>query len=386
LFISIALFLWGLGEGMFTYLQPIYLKVYWKAEPVTIGLILSAMGIFMTIAQLPAGWLSDHVGPRPGMWASWVVGTVAALIMASAASLPVFLTGMFLYGLTSFVVAPMNLYMTAVRGNWSIERALVVPSAAFNAGMVLGSLNGGLISGAYGFRMVYYLAAILFVASTVMVFLCHKAPRDAHHELTAHRPNLFRNARFMGFLVLIFITMFALYLPQPMTSVFFESEAKLNLPVIGLLGSIGYLGNAVITFGLQRLSAPAGFLIGQVFVGLYALLLWQGGSPVWYGAGVFFLGGYRLARTMSLAYARRFIRATETGLAYGLIETASGATIILTPYLASLIFTRSPRLVYGVAASAIGVVFLINLAIQLLLRRRRLAVPAPNPLNDTNLT
>jgi hypothetical protein len=166
-------------------------------------------------------------------------------------------------------------------------------------------------------------------------------------------------------LILIFVTMFALYLPQPLTPLFFEGPAGLDLPVIGLLGSIGFLGNAVLAFSLQRVSAPFGFLAGQVFVALYALLLWQGSGPGWYAVGVFFLGGYRLARSMMLAYARRFIRAAETGMAYGLLETVNGATTILAPSVASLIFTRGPRLVYAVALVAIGIVILVNLGIQI---------------------
>jgi predicted MFS family arabinose efflux permease len=349
---------------MFIYLQPVYLKEYWNADPVMIGVILSVMGVFMTAAQIPAGWLSDRIGPLPGMRGSWILGASAAVLMAVGTTLPVFLTGMFLYGFTSFVIAPMSLYMTGVRGNWSIERALTVPNAAFNAGMVIGSLSGGVIGGVYGFRWVYTISAVIFWISTLVVLFCRKPPLDEHHEITAHRPNLFMNRRFIGLLGLIFITFFALYFPQPLTSIFFAGEVQLSLPIIGLLGSIGFLGNTVITFAFQRLSAPIGFLAGQVFVAVYAFVLWQAGSPIWFGIGVFFIGGYRLARAMSLAYARRFIRASETGMAYGLIETANGAVCIMVPYIASLIYVQGPRLVYAVSFVLICAVILINLAVQ----------------------
>ncbi len=55
----------------------------------------------MTVAQAPAGYLADRVGSRPVMWASWVLGTIAAAVMAMAGSLPVFVAGLLTYGLTS---------------------------------------------------------------------------------------------------------------------------------------------------------------------------------------------------------------------------------------------------------------------------------------------
>jgi len=130
---------------MFTYFQPLYLKE-WGADPILIGGILSGMGIWMTVAQLPAGYFSDRFGPRPGMWAAWITGTIAAFVMAAAGTLPVFVVGMSLYGLCAFVVAPMNSYLTAVRGNWNIERAITIPSVFYNAGMVIGAVLGGFVA------------------------------------------------------------------------------------------------------------------------------------------------------------------------------------------------------------------------------------------------
>lgn len=140
LLMGLSLFTWGVGEGMFIYFQPLYLQK-WGANPVEIGAILSMMGIAMAVAQAPAGYLSDRVGSRPVMWASWVLGTIAAGLMALAGSLPLFVTGLLTYGLTSFVVAPMNSYITSVRGGWSVERALTIVSSMFHLGAVAGPLS-----------------------------------------------------------------------------------------------------------------------------------------------------------------------------------------------------------------------------------------------------
>ena len=88
IWLGAALFTWGIGESMFLLFQPIYLQQL-GADPVQIGIILGAFGAVMTIAHIPAGHLSDRIGRRPMIVASWVIGIVATLLMAVARSLPV---------------------------------------------------------------------------------------------------------------------------------------------------------------------------------------------------------------------------------------------------------------------------------------------------------
>ncbi len=61
---------------------------------------------------------------------------------------------------------------------------------------------------------------------------------------------------FMGLLGLVFITMFALYLPQPLTPNYLQNQQNFPLQTIGQLGAAGSLGNALIMLGLGHLSAP----------------------------------------------------------------------------------------------------------------------------------
>ena len=109
----------------------------------------------------------------------------------------------------------------------------------------------------------------------------------------------------MALLPLVFLTVFALYLPQPLIPNFLQNQKYLDLDSIGQLGAIGNLGNAIIILSLGRFNAVFGYLIGQALVILSMLLLWKGNQPIWLGAGYFLLGGYRLTRIMLVAYARR---------------------------------------------------------------------------------
>ena len=373
LIMAISLFTWGLGEGMFYYFQSLYLEE-WGADPLQIGAILGGMGVAMAVAQAPAGWLGDRIGSRPVMWSSWILGTLAAAVMAMAGSLTLFVVGMLLYGLTSFVIAPMNSYITSVRGTWSVQRALTFVGAVYHFGAVIGPFLGGLLGERYGLGSIFGFSAGIFVLSTLIVLAARRPPVEAHNEIQAQQPNLLKNPRFAGLLVMIVITMFALFLGQPLGANYLKNFHQLDLQQIGMLGSANSLGNAVLLLAFGFLSAPTGFIIGQALVGLFTLLMWQGNQIGVFWLAYFFFGGYRLARSMILAYTRTLVKPSEIGFAYGLVETGNAIACILAPPIAGLLYASSPRLVYSTSLTLIVVVILVNLA--LLPRKRQISSPA----------
>ena len=61
-----------------------------------------------------------------------------------------------------------------------LPNAFSLNSIAFNAGAVIGPLVGGRIADLYGFRTVYFIAAGLFVLSTITVTFISGQPRESH--------------------------------------------------------------------------------------------------------------------------------------------------------------------------------------------------------------
>ena len=349
---------------MFMYFQPLYLQQF-GANPLTIGAILGGVGIAMTAAQIPAGYLSDRFGRRPMMWFSWILGVLAAWIMALASSLTVFVIGILAYGLTSSVLAPMNSYISEARGKWSVGRALTVVSAVYNLGAVLGPLIGGFLGERYQLKTVYFVAACIFGVSTLLILFIRPQAVQRHPDGKA-RPSLLSNPRFTGLLALVFLTCFAIYLPQPLTPNFLQNQRQLSVQAIGQVGAVGSLGNALLMLALGQLNSTLAFMLGQVAVGLFALLLWQGQGMAWYAIGYFFIGGYRLARTMTLALVRPLVHQAEIGLAYGLVETVNALTIILAPPFAGLLYNTQPSLMFPFS---IGLILLALLANGFFLRK-----------------
>jgi MFS family permease len=354
-----ALFTWGIGETMFLLFQPIYLQQL-GADPIQIGAILGASGAVMTLAHIPAGHLSDRIGRRPMLIAAWMIGIAATLLMALAGNLTVFVAGILLYGFTAFVISPLDSYVTAARGNWSVGRAITFISMTFNAGAVLGPITGGWIGDHYSLRTVYFFSAGIFLVSTVIIWFIAPQPRD-NHDPAAPPASLLTNRRYLGFLSVYFVVAFAVYVPQPLTPNFLQNQHGLSLSVIGQLGSIGGIGNTVLNFLCGQLDARSGFLSGQLGVAAFTLLLWRGTGFEWFALAYFLLGGFRVLRSLGVAQVRPFVHESQMGLAYGIAETVGSSTILLAPPLAGYLYARDPVLMYPVGLGLIGFGLVISL-------------------------
>ncbi|MGB7875562.1 MAG: MFS transporter, partial [Anaerolineales bacterium] len=172
---------------------------------------------------------------------------------------------------------------------------------------------------------------------------------------------LFSNTRFLGFLGVFFLVMFATYLPQPLSPNFLQNERGISLSQMGWLGSLGSLGNVAFNLVLGQLNARLGFVLGQIFVALFALALWKGTGQAWYMLGYFLLGGFRAARMLAIAQVRVLIHQAQMGLAYGMTEAGSAMALILSPLVAGYLYDRDPASIYPLSLLLITIGVIISL-------------------------
>ncbi len=354
LFVAIALLLWGFGEGMFFNFVPIYLYRQFALSEYEIGLVLGAFGFSMAITHIPAGRIADRFGRRPLLIIAWILGLLSALIMGLALTLPLFLIGLFGYGLTAFVSSPLSSYVTAARGNLPIGTVLSLTTATFAMGMVLGPVTGGWIGDNYGMRTSFLVAAAMFILSNIFIFLIERQPLD-QDDPEAPPLHLKKNQRLLVLMGVLALAIFAMYLAQPLTPNFLEGVRGLSLSETGIIFTTGALGNSVMAILLSRVPPRRGFLIAQGLVILFSLFIWRGTSLPFYVLGYFLLGGFRAGRPMALAQARELVHDSQMGVTYGIMETISSVIFILTPPLAGILFEYDPMIVYPLSICLIAV-------------------------------
>lgn len=359
IYIALALLTWGFGEGMFFEFVPIYLEKQFLLSKVQIGWVLGVFGLSMAVTHIPAGRLADRFGRRQLLFAAWVVGLVSTLIMAQALVLPIYLIGLFGYGLTAFVASPLSSYVTAARGRWPVSTVLSLTTATFGMGMVLGPLAGGWIGDHYGMRTSFWVAAVVFIASTFFIFFIKKQPLDRHDPDTPP-PALQDNRQFVGFMAVLGFAIFAMYLAQPLTANFLEGVRGLTLSETGIVFTAGALGNSLIAITFSRVSPRKGFLIAQSLVIFFALFIWRGTSLPVFALGYFLRGGFRAARPLAFAQARELVHDSQMGMAYGVMETISAVILILTPPLAGFLFEIEPTILYPLAMGMIAISIVVS--------------------------
>jgi predicted MFS family arabinose efflux permease len=292
--------------------------------------------------------------------AGWILGILSAGMMALGKSLPLFVAGYVIYGGTGFVMAPLFSYVTAARGKLTAGRAMTLASAMFNLGAVIGPVSGGWIGEHYNMRTIFIWSTVVFVFSTGVILFLKPQPRDESDGENTGR-KLFSNTRFLGFLGVIFFVMFATYLPQPLSPNFLQNERGITLSQMGLLGSLGSLGNVAFNLVLGQLNARLGFVLGQVFVALFVMSLWKGTGPAWYMLGYFLMGGFRAARMLATAQVRVLIHQAQMGLAYGMAEAGNSMALILSPLLAGYLYDTDPASIYPFSLLLITIGVIISL-------------------------
>jgi MFS family permease len=356
--ISSSLLLWGIGEGLFAFFQPLYLQQL-GASPVQIGGILGLASLGLTVSHIPAGALADKIGRRTLMRASSVLGVVATWIMFLAPGLPLFIVGLVLYYFTAFVMSPMSSYATAARGGWTVERALTTIFAFFSIGAILGPIIGGQLSERIGLRSIYGISSVLCVGSTIVMFLLPPQPTESDSLRSSYK-RLLSNRSFGGLLALFLITCLALCLAWPLTPNFLQNERGVSLAAIGIFGSVYSLGSVVLNLVLGRMRSTFAFLLSQLLIGASAAILWLGTGTPWFALGYFLYGGYRTARAMMTSLTETQVERSQMGLAFGLVETVGGLALLVAAPIAGLLYRAAPHLPYPISMGLIALSLIIS--------------------------
>jgi hypothetical protein len=180
------------------------------------------------------------------------------------------------------------------------------------------------------------------------------------HDASFPRVSPMANPRFLGLLAVVFLTLIAIRAPQALTSLYLQNVQHISIQHIGTMGTLASLGTAIIVFSLGNLSVSTGMLMGQLLLAGFALLMWRGQSVITYYVGYFFIGGLQLYRSMALAFSRSLVKAGDTGLAFGLVETGNALAVVIAPLAAGLLYSYRPEAVYIASLGALAITVGLN--------------------------
>jgi MFS family permease len=338
-----SMLVWGFGEGLWWYLLPIHIGNL-GADPVQIGLVLSAGMILMTLTFIPSGWLTDRFSRRTIMIIGWCDGLVAVLLIALARTWQQALPGLILYNLSAFNSPAISSYVAAdIKPGQDMRRVFTLVFSGFTIGVTVSPALGGFLADIVGLRQLFLLAAVMYAISTVIIVLIKEQP--VHQATHGSEPVSLRGDRvFLSLCALFFIIHLVAHLGIPLSPNFLQDVRKLDLGWIGILGSANGLGAAILTIGLGRWTRGrvTGILIGQLAVGVYAVLM-IGTTAVPFLALAFFLrGGLGAVRQLASARLGEMLPPSSMGLGFGIFQTVVNLAFTISPYAAGWLFALDP--------------------------------------------
>ncbi|MBI3286739.1 MAG: MFS transporter [Chloroflexi bacterium] len=355
----LSLLLWGSGEGLWFYIQPLYIQSL-GADAVQIGLVLSLGAAAFTLTLLPGGWISDRYSRRKTMLGGYLLGIVGAMLLASAEDWRQLIPGFVLFYASGYCVPAIDSYIAHAAGGRDLSRVFSTTFAAYNIGLTFSPVLGGWLGEVFGLRTVFWISALLFAASTVAVWLVSEQPVTPHHQRPSHRTVL-GHRPFWRLTLFFSLLFFALALGQPFAPNYLTDVYQLDLSSIGLLGTLNSLGGALLGLVLGRWwPGRQGLLIGQALV-LVSLALFLNSAALSVLALAFLLkGASRACHALASAHLGLTLDPRLLGLGFGVYQTGTNAALVIVPYLAGWLYALRPEYPFWISALGIPLTIVLT--------------------------
>ncbi len=341
--IMLALFLWGFGEGLFLYIQPLYIEQL-GADPVQIGGLLSAASLVGALTFLPAGILSDRLPRKWMMWGGWATGLVGVLLVALARTWQGLIPGLLLYSFSAYCMPVINAYLAHAVGGIDLERTFTTVFAGYAAGGLISPAVGGWLAGATSMRTVYLVSAAFFALSSIVALGVSPQPTPVPGKRGRPWRSLL-NRRVLGFAALTALIFMAMYVSFPLASNFLADVRGWDVARIGALGSFQSMGTTLLSLLLGRLSTGnrrGGLVVGQALVWMAALLLLLTGAFPALAFAYLLRGAYQGCRSLAGARATALGGEAERGLLLGATESIIAIAQVGAPYVAGWLYVGDP--------------------------------------------
>ena len=356
--ILISLFLWGSGEGLWIYIQPLYIKRL-GASPVQIGLVLSIAALAMMVTFIPAGFLADRYSRRKTMLGGYLLGALAMVFLALAQNWQQSILGFLLYYASAYCMPIINSYVAHAGAGQELNRVFTVVFSGYSLGLTLSPTLGGWLGEGLGLRSVFWISALFFASATCVVFFVTEQPAISRSVSLDYR-GLLSNRSFLLLSVLFFLLFLTLYLGQPLAPNYLEEVLGLDLRWLGLFGSAHSLGAVLLALWLGRLGGGWGLILAQGLVFLSFVLLLQAPLLPLLVVSFFLRGAFTASRSLSSALVGKVAREGSLGLAFGILSTVNSLALVVAPYLAGRLYAMRPDLPFLASIASIPAVMLLT--------------------------
>jgi len=244
------------GDGLYSYLLPVYMRETLGADPVQIGILYAVTNLFAALTLLLAGKLADRYDRKKIMIAGWLAWLPAPLIFSFARDWLQMLPGMVMWGF--WLGSPTTTaYVITAADKQKLTLTFTTISAGWSMGYIFSPAVGGYLSGTMGMQFVFYLAFIFYaLASLTLLFIRSQRASQSTQQTSEERTSFFkllRTGKLLRLTVFFASIMFVLMMFRPFVAQFLADVYRYGDFGIGVLGSVAFFSSAILGVLLGKL-------------------------------------------------------------------------------------------------------------------------------------
>jgi len=356
------------GDGLYSYLLPVYLSKRLGADSVQVGILYAITGLLAASSLLLAGMLADKYDRKKIMIAGWVAWIPAPLIFSLAGNWVQAIPGMILWGVwlggpttTAYIVG------TADKSRMTLTFTTI--SAAWSLGYVFSPAIGGYLADLVGMRFVFFFAMVFYsLACLCLLFVRSQRVSRSVEKEREDQPSFFgllRQRKLLSLSVFFALIMFTVMMFRPFVPQFLANEGHYGDFEIGVLGSVCFFASAVWGILLGRIGdkwkKSYALAATMMLCSLY-LILFLSFRSFYALIFVSFLAGasytiWSLMGAIIGPLAPERIRARWISIP----QTVAMFTSIIAPYVGGVLFAASPSYPFYAAIVATLIIALLVL-------------------------
>lgn len=361
-----ATFVGAFGDGLYFYILPLYIREL-GANPVEVGTFFSVMLLAAAFTPLLGGYLADKYNLKKAMIAGWLVWMPVPIIFSLAKNWVQLLPGAVLYGF--WIGQPaFSAYIASSAEKERITLTFTILSSSWSLGYIFSPALGAYLSDAVGIQWVFYLTFILYGACTSILFLISSQGVATHTSQLSSTATSFGRKKLLVWSAFFAMIMFFVLLVRPLVPQILRDEFHLTDSLVGILGSITFLGSGVLGIYLGRIGdkwKKAGAIsVCMILCSVSAIILVLFNNFFALSLASFLMGASYTILSLIGAVISPIAPETSRAKWISVPLSASMFAAFLAPYLGGLLYDSSPYnpfLVFIVATALLSVLALAKL-------------------------
>ncbi|MBE0512135.1 MFS transporter [Candidatus Bathyarchaeota archaeon] len=362
----VATFIGAFGDGLYFYILPLYIREL-GANPVEVGTFFSVMLLAAAFTPLLGGVLADKYNLKKAMIAGWLVWMPVPIIFSLAKNWVQLLPGAVLYGF--WIGQPaFSAYIASSAEKEKMTLTFTILSSSWSLGYIFSPALGAYLSEAVGIRWVFYLTFILYGTCTSILFLISSQGVATQTSQLSSTATSFERKKLLVWSAFFAMIMFFVLLVRPLVPQILRDEFHLTDSLVGILGSITFLGSGVLGIYLGRIGdkwKKAGAIsVCMILCSVSAIILVLFNNFFALSLASFLMGASYTILSLIGAVISTIAPETSRARWISVPLSASMFAAFLAPYLGGLLYDSSPYnpfLVFIVATALLSVLALTKL-------------------------